>query len=456
MNYETDIRQKFTSLSPQERRTYIQNSSKIEIQALYSMPELFLFDKQIPPPTFWRYHLYMAGRGSGKTFAATSWLYSKILHGAKEVAIMGPDFATLVKEIQPTFESHFPPDKKPKYNGHYHYYRCYNGAIVKCYTSEQEVRGGNIEYGITEEICKWCDGNQAKIEERFDLFDLAVRIGKNPQIFNASTPKNLSWFRKFIQKIDEKDPLYSLSTGTTFDNIYLSEAAKLAYDKKFIGRRRQEEIYAKLLLDVEGALWTSEMLSKAHGITQQFFQSQLNKEELFIERLVIAVDPAVTNKESSDETGIIVAALCSDGHIYILEDASGKYSASEWAKKVIQLYHIYEADVIVAEVNNGGDLIKSNIKTFDQYAKVKEVRATKGKLIRAEPIAALYEEGWVHHIDTDININSFEELEEQLQTFNGQSDVSPDRLDALVWALHELAIDKTYGGLDGLRNVLKY
>lgn len=420
------------SATLEEKQAWIQSLSEDELDIVYEIPELFLYNKQIAPQGNWRYHMFRAGRGSGKTYASTSWLYRKILEGAKEVAIMGPDFRTVWNEIVPIFMSHFPQNKQPLPNTQLNLLRIPNSkTIVKLYTSEQEVRGANLEYAVAEEICKWCDSIPDKIQERFDLLDFAVRVGKNPQIFIASTPKPFQFFVQFEEKaLKDKNPLYSMVIGTMFDNPHLPDSAKQAllekYGKTRIGR---QEIYAELLTDVPGALWTYSLIN----------YRQLSDKDTII-RTVIAVDPAVSKTNSSDETGIICAATVKHDNnaysIYILGDYSGKYTPNEWANKVNELYYRYNADRIVVEKNQGGDLVISNLKTVNSKLPVKAIHASKGKILRAEPIAALYEQQKVYHIEP------YQELETEMTTFTGDArQSSPNRLDAMVYALSELALE---------------
>ncbi len=154
---------------------------------------------------------------------------------------------------------------------------------------------------------------------------------------------------------------------------------------------------------------------------------------------MIGVDPAVTNKQESDETGIIIAGLGKDDKGYVLADLSGKYTPSDWAKTVIEAYYKYKADRVVAEVNQGGDLVEQTLRAFDSTLSYKSVRASRGKMARAEPIAALYEQGKVLHV------KHFAILEDQMCRFTGHKhDKSPDRVDALVWALTELMLGQSF------------
>ena len=195
-------------------------------------------------------------------------------------------------------------------------------------------------------------------------------------------------------------------------------------------RLGRQEIDAEILEDIEGALWARGTID-ATRITF----SSVRWENLI--RIVVAVDPAVTSNPDSDETGIIVAGLARSHHVVILEDASGRYSAPDWARRVANLYAQYRADVVVGEVNNGGDLVERNVRVESPHIAFRAVRATRGKYLRAEPVSTLYERGLVHHA------GAFRELEDQMVNWtplSGQK--SPDRLDALVWAVTDLLIDQ--------------
>jgi len=194
------------------------------------------------------------------------------------------------------------------------------------------------------------------------------------------------------------------------------------YEGTAIGR---QELFAEVVDDVEGALWSQSM------IDLQRLPSDTDKE---LTNILVAIDPAVTSGDGSDETGIIVVGKDANNEYYVLEDQSGKYSADKWARKAINLFYDWEADKIVAEVNNGGDLVERLLRGLDTTIPYKAVHATRGKLVRAEPVAALYEQERVHHIGV------FPELETQMTTYTGERlKPSPDRLDALVWGLSELS-----------------
>jgi predicted phage terminase large subunit-like protein len=191
--------------------------------------------------------------------------------------------------------------------------------------------------------------------------------------------------------------------------------------RQFSGTRLgSQELFAQILREKEGALWTRTLI-RYESIPQEQWK-----------RIVIAIDPAMTNHNKSDETGIIIAAQLSDQRAIVLEDLSGRMSPSAWGKRVVESFFSFQADRVVAEVNNGGDLVQKIIHSIEPRIPYKAVRATRGKWTRAEPISALYEQKKVVHL------KPFPQLEEQMCSFTPEEKESPDRLDALVWALHEL------------------
>ena len=217
-----------------------------------------------------------------------------------------------------------------------------------------------------------------------------------------------------------------ITTGTTFENeANLAQTTLRMLKEKYEGTTLgRQELYAEVIDAMEGALWTPRI------IDEQRVQA-VDRDSL--SNIIVAVDPAVTSGDGSDETGLVVVGKNPDNEYYVLEDKSGKYKPDQWGSIAIDLFYKWDADRIVAEVNNGGDLVERLIRTLNAEARYKSVHATRGKLVRAEPIAALYEQGKVHHVGV------FSELETQMCTYTGdRPKPSPDRLDALVWGLSEL------------------
>jgi phage terminase large subunit-like protein len=227
-----------------------------------------------------------------------------------------------------------------------------------------------------------------------------------------------------------------ITRGSTFDNRSNLAAAFLeTLDRKYAGTRLGgQEIDAEILEDVQGALWSRPTIDALRVKVADLPP---------LRRIVIAIDPAVTSGEDADETGIIAVGLGEDGHGYVLDDVSGRMSPTEWARQAVSLYHARRADRIVAERNNGGDLVENTIRQIDPSVSFRSVWASRGKYVRAEPLSALYEQGRAHHA------GSFVQLEDQLCSWVPDMDRaamgSPDRGDALVWALTELMIDGDLG-----------
>jgi predicted phage terminase large subunit-like protein len=250
----------------------------------------------------------------------------------------------------------------------------------------------------------------------------ALRIG-DPKVVITTTPRPIPLLREFLSRDDGS---VVVTRGSTFDNAANLSAQALAelrrrYEGTRIGR---QELEGELIDDVEGALW-------GRDLVEPYRVARVARGMLV--RIVVAVDPAVTAGEDSDETGIVVAGVGSDGQGYVLEDLTCRLPPDAWARRVVHALRKWGADRIVAEANNGGALVETVLRTVDPALPIKLVHASRGKLTRAEPVAALYEQGKVRHV------GAFPELEDEMCTWVPGASDSPDRLDALVWALTELS-----------------
>ena len=257
-----------------------------------------------------------------------------------------------------------------------------------------------------------------------------MRLGKHPRIMVTTTPKPTKLVREIL-----KNPTTHTTTGSTFDNAanlagtYL-KAVKEQYEGTRLGR---QELYAEVLEEAEGALWTTDMLDKA----------SIKHEDLpHLNRIVVSIDPAVTANAESDMTGIVVAGIDVNGVAYVLGDYTERLSPQGWASKAISLYHQYSADRIVAERNQGGEMVRRTLEVEDETVPIKLVHASRGKYARAEPVSALYERGLVKHVVNPPDGASLNELETQMRTWEPLGSIgSPDRLDACVWALTDLSLN---------------
>jgi phage terminase large subunit-like protein len=255
-----------------------------------------------------------------------------------------------------------------------------------------------------------------------------LRLGDNPQVCITTTPRPIKVLKDLLA-----DPNTVQTRGSTTENIgnLSPKFIKRVVDKYAGTRLGRQELDAEILDDAPGALW-----SRANIEANRIKPKDLPE----LVRIVIAIDPAVTSNEDSDETGIIAAGVDANGHGYVIEDASGIYKPHEWAAEAIALYRAKRADRIVAEINNGGEMVESTLRMQDPTVPCMTVHATRGKVLRAEPISLLYEKNMVHHV------GGLAQLEDQQCAFTSDFDrktsgYSPDRMDALVWALTELMVD---------------
>jgi phage terminase large subunit-like protein len=262
---------------------------------------------------------------------------------------------------------------------------------------------------------------------------LGLRLGPDPRCVVTTTPKPV----KLVRALVTAPGMVVVTRGGTRENRRnLAPAFLATITRRYEGTRLgRQELEAELLEDVPGALWQRAMFER-DGMRVATAPP--------LTRIVVAIDPAVTSGEDADETGIIVAGISADRHGYVLEDLSGRWTPHQWATRALAAYRKFAADRIVAEVNNGGDMVEATLRTVDGDAAFKAVRASRGKTVRAEPVAALYEKGRIHHLGALPN------LEDQLCSFTVDFDRtrhggSPDRLDALVWAITELMVELPEG-----------
>lgn len=394
---------------------------------------------QLEPEGDWNTWLVNAGRGFGKTRAGVEWVRDQVKRGAKRIAAVAATNSD-IERVMVKGESGFlsvcwQGDKTyagkkmgyPEWSPTKRTLTWDNGAQVQFFSAEEpeRLRGPQFEIAWCDELAAW-----NKDMDTWSMLQFCMRLGKHPRIMVTTTPKPTKLVRQIL-----KDPKTHVTTGSTFDNAanlaktYL-KAVKEQYEGTRLGR---QELYAEVLEEAEGALWTTEMLDKA---------SVKHDEVPHLNRIVVALDPAVTSNAESDMTGIVVAGIDVNGVAYVLGDYTERLSPQGWASKAIQLYHQYQADRIVAEVNQGGDLVKATIHSEDETVPLKMVRASRGKFARAEPISALYERGLVKHVVNPPDGSSLNELETQLRTWEPLGSIgSPDRLDAMVWAITELSLN---------------
>jgi phage terminase large subunit-like protein len=311
-----------------------------------------------------------------------------------------------------------PTGERPEWNSSRRRLTWPNGAIATTYSADEpdQLRGPQHDAAWLDECASW------RYPEAFDQLRFGLRLGAHPQVVVTTTPRPTALITGLIRA-----PGTVVTMGRTRDNAANLAAGVVAdLERRYAGTRLgRQELDGEILTDAPGALWKWAPIEAARVDVAPV-----------LKRVVVAIDPAVTSGEDSDETGIVVAGLGWNDRVYVLADASGRYAPTEWARRAIAAYRTHEADRIVAEVNNGGEMVAATLRIIEPGAAVRTVHASRGKAVRAEPVAALYEQGRVSHV------GPLPQLEDQLTTWDpGASRQSPDRLDALVWAITDLVID---------------
>ncbi len=392
-------------------------------------------DEQKPPPGDWLVWLMLAGRGFGKTRTGAETVRAEVGAGrASRVALVAPtaaDVRDVMVEGQSGIMNIGPPKERPTWEPSNRRLVWPNGAIAMCYSADEpdRLRGPQHDFAWCDELAAW------RYPAAWDMLMLGLRLGDRPRVVVTTTPRPKALIRDLAAA-----KTTVVTRGSTFDNrANLAPAFLSVITAKYEGTRLgRQELYAELLEQAEGALWTRAVIEAARI-------APADAPEL--KRIVVAIDPAVSAGEQSDETGIVAAGLGVDDLVYVTHDWSGRFSPDEWARRAIGLYEDLRADRIIGEVNNGGELIGLTLRTINPAVAYKAVTASKGKRARAEPVAALYEQRRVRHA------GGFALLEDQMCNWvpNGP-DRSPDRLDALVWAVTELMIEEqSTGMLDWMR-----
>lgn len=380
----------------------------------------------------WLNWILLSGRGFGKTRTGAEWVHENVNNGTYGLFHLIGATAADVRDIMVEGESGILATAKRRNPVHYittkRKLEWANGAKAILFSADEpeRLRGPQCEAAWADELCAW-----RYDQEAWKQLQLGLRLGPFPRSVITTTPKPSVLLKRLV-----KDVRNHITVGSTYDNIgNLSEVFINEVVNALEGTRwGRQEIYAEILDDAETALWTRDLLESTRVSKEDFWPdpNEIHATNPALTRIVIGVDPAMSFNNEAAETGIVVCGLSRTGHAYVLQDASGKYKPEGWAAKVVALYDEWQADKIIAEKNQGGELVKYTIEVQDPNVPVKVVWASKNKIPRAEPISTAYERGRVHHV------GNFPTLEDQMCQWELGNPDSPDRMDAMVWAMTEL------------------
>jgi phage terminase large subunit-like protein len=421
-------------------------ASLTEMEALQFRYDYNLYARpaQRAPWGIWDTWIILGGRGLGKTWAGAQQVnqWAEQLGNGGHIALVAKDPAdardVMIEGKESGILACAPPWFRPKYSPSLRLLEWPNGCIAHTYSSEvpDDLRGPQHHKAWGDEPCKW-----KYAQATWDNLELGLRLGRNPQTVLTTTPRPIQFLIDLLKETGTR-----VTTGDTFQNqVNLSPKFISKILRKYDGTRLgQQEIYAQMLTDVKGALWTLKQIEKLRVRAPKGMLAPVP-----ITNIVIGVDPnaagpsdvlslAVADEdEGGAECGIIVGGQGTDGHLYVLGDFSDVLSPAGWGSRVVSHFSALKANQVVGEANNGGDMVEFVVRTAAKDAGVecvfKKVHASRGKRTRAEPIAALYEQGRAHHV------GMFAELEDQMATWvPGMT--SPDRMDALVWMATEVML----------------
>lgn len=419
------------SLPPRARAGWLASLSAAEAEALLYDWGFWARPGQMAPVSDWFCWLVLAGRGFGKTRMGAEWVRARVTGASPLSAPAGaPGRLALVadtfadgRDVMVEGESGLlavsPPGARPRFEPSRRRLVWPNGAAAYLYaaTDPDQLRGPQHHAAWADEIAKWREGGRA-----WSNLVLGLRLGSRPQVAATTTPRPLKWLKGLIA-----EPSTTVTSGRTLDNAanlapqFLTEVTRL-YEGTRLGA---QELDGRLIAEAPGALWTWDMIEGLRAAPPAA-----------LARVVVAVDPPASHGPEADACGIVAAGIAGDGAVYVLEDASAEgLRPHQWAGRAAAAYERHGADRVVGEVNNGGDMVEAVLRQSAPDLAYRAVRASRAKIARAEPVAALYERGRVFHAGV------FAALEEEMTGYTGAAgEASPDRLDALVWAVTELAL----------------
>ena len=458
-------------LPPGKRRAVLESFGRKELRALETLWRFWASEDQRPPPDAWRIWLIMAGRGFGKTRAGAEWVRAIARNDGKaRIALVG---ATLheVRSVMVEGESGLlavtPPQDDILWEPSLRRLAWPSGARVVLYSAAdpESLRGPQHSHAWCDEIAKWPDGEAA-----WDNLMLGMRVGRKPRIVATTTPRSVALLKRLLREAKRGDSEIVITQGRTQDNrVHLAPGFIAAIEAAYGGTRLgRQELDGELIEDIEGSLWPRglieacradaaiisahpELVEGSGASPATTLRQAQGERKVEVKRIVVAVDPPAGVGAGSDACGIVVAGLGADDRGYVLADSSVQGLRPEgWARKVADTAESWNADRVIAEANQGGAMVRSVLQAAGHVLPLRLIHASRSKAARAEPVAALYEAGRVRHA------GRFPALEDEMagMTIGGSYEGpgrSPDRADALVYALTELMLGgRSEPGVRGL------
>ncbi len=438
------------SATPEQEKAFLEGLDDNALAALPWIFEFWALPHQLPPEGDWTTWVVLGGRGAGKTRAGAEWVRSMVEGAtpeapgrARRVALVGETYdqalAVMVKGESGILACS-PPDRVPRWVAGERLLIWPNGAEARLYSANdpEALRGPQFDLAWSDELAKWPNA-----QDTWDMLQFGLRLGKHPQQIVTTTPRNVDVLKALLARTD----VAHSHAPTEANRAYLADSFLTEVRARYGGQRLgRQELDGVLLDDVENALWTRAEIDAC-------------RVEALPEgaRVIVAVDPPVTGHKGSDACGIVVVGVVESGdpnrwEAVVIEDCTVQgVSPQKWAEVAVAAYHRHGAARMVGEVNQGGQLVTDVVRLVDPTINFREVRASKGKVARAEPVAALYEQGRVRHLGMLAALED-EMCKMALTGFEGKG--SPDRVDALVWALHEGMIAPAKARLNpGIRNL---
>lgn len=418
---------------PEEARKFFQGLNTTQRAVLKGNSKFWGRPSQQIPDGDWFIWMLLAGRGYGKSWSGSNFVIKSARNYPRSRGALVGATVSDVRDVMILGDSgilaNSPPDFVPKYEPSKRRLTWPNGSVCICYTADQpaRLRGPNLSWAWCDELAVW-----RYPQEAWDMLMFCTRKG-NPRVCVTTTPRPIPIIRQMVKdSIEDPASGILLTKGTTWENFwFLSDSYFEKIIKRAKGALARQEIYADIIEAVDGALFTHALIDEnregVNGI----------KRPPYFEKTVIGVDPAENDGDDNDATGIVAVARDARNHGWVLDDWSCKAAPAQWARRAYELFLAHDADHIVVETNRGGQMvahtIRSVVREGEPRPRIVEVNASRGKSTRAEPIAALYEEGRFHHV------GRLAQLEDEMCSYiPGISKRSPDRMDALVWAATNL------------------